>query len=170
MKRIYVLRHGKSDWDADYDTDHDRPLKKRGIRAARRMGRFLAAAEEEPEAVVSSSAARALTTAQLAAEAGNWAAEIRVQPDLYGGGRARFLKEIQRQDDAIDSVLVAGHAPTCSDFIGSLIGSAEIRFPTAAVARIDVDVERWEAVQVGEGQLIWLVVPKLLERAGFDQL
>lgn len=170
MKQIYVLRHGKSDWDADYDTDHDRPLKKRGSRAARRMGRFLSAADEEPEAVVSSSAVRALTTAQLAAEAGNWAAEVRVQPELYGAHRMRVLEEVQGQDDMVDSVLIAGHEPTCSDFVGSLIGSAEIRFPTAAVARIDVAVERWEAIQFGDGQLIWLVAPKLLERAGFDQL
>lgn len=170
MKRIYVLRHGKSDWDADHGSDHDRPLKKRGVRAARRIGRFLSAAGEEPEAVVASSAVRALTTAQLAAEAGNWAARVRVQPDLYGAHRGRVLEEIQSQEDAVDSVLIAGHEPTCSDFVGSLIGSAEIRFPTAAVARIDIPVERWEAVQLGDGQLIWLVVPKLLERAGFDQL
>lgn len=35
VKRIYLLRHGKSDWDADDSTDHDRPLKNRGVRAAR---------------------------------------------------------------------------------------------------------------------------------------
>jgi phosphohistidine phosphatase len=169
VKRIYFLRHGKSDWNADYGIDHDRPLKRRGVRAARLMGHFLAATDQAPELVVSSSAVRALDTARLAAEAGGWAVEVRVEPELYGAGRARVLQEIQRLDDSIDSVLLVGHEPTCSNVVGSLIGSAAIRFPTAALARIDVSVVHWEAVLFGEGVLQWLVIPKLLASADFDR-
>ena len=42
MKRLLVFRHGKSDWDADYGVDFERPLALRGQKAARTMGRFLA--------------------------------------------------------------------------------------------------------------------------------
>ncbi len=168
VKRIYVLRHGKSDWSSEYAADHDRPLKGRGVRAARLMGRFLAATGREPDVVVSSSAVRAITTARLAAEAGNWGCDVRVEPSLYGASRARVLQEIRSLDATIDSVLVAGHQPTCSDVVGSLIGSAEIRFPTAAMACIDVPTARWDAVEFGRGFLVWLVTPKLLAGAGFN--
>jgi phosphohistidine phosphatase len=168
VKRIYVLRHGKSDWNADYGVDHDRPLKPRGERAARLMGRFLAAAGERPDLVVASSAVRALNTAKLAAEAGRWNSDLRVEPALYSASRARVLQEIQALEAPVKSVLLAGHEPTCSDFVGSLIGSAEIRFPTAALACIDVSVEGWEDVELGLGALVWLVIPKLLASAGFD--
>lgn len=166
VKRIYFLRHGKSDWGADYGSDHERPLKGRGIRAARLMGWFLTATGQQPELVVSSSAVRALTTARLAAEAGGWGCEVRVQRDLYGATRHRVLEEIHTLEADVDSVLLAGHEPTCSDITGALIGAAEIRFPTAALACIDVSVARWDAVQLGRGSLTWFVTPKLLAEAG----
>lgn len=169
VKRIYVLRHGKSDWSTESGADHDRPLKGRGVRAARLMGRFLAATGREPDVVVSSSAVRALTTARLAAEAGNWGCDVRIEPGLYGASRARVLQEIRSMGATVDSVLVTGHQPTCSEVVGSLIGSAKIRFPTAAMACIDVPTARWEAVEFGCGFLVWFVTPKLLAGAGFDR-
>ena len=169
MKRIYLLRHGKSDWGAEYGSDHDRPLMGRGVRAARLMGSFLTLTEQEPDLIISSSAVRALTTAQLAAEAGGWNAEIRVEPDLYGASRGQVLEQIRGVDDGFDSVLLTGHEPTFSDAAGSFIGSAEIRFPTAALACIDVPVAHWRAVELGRGVLIWFVTPKLLQGAGLDR-
>ena len=38
MRSVIMFRHGKSDWDVDYGPDHDRPLAKRGIKAAKKMG------------------------------------------------------------------------------------------------------------------------------------
>ena len=40
-RSIIIFRHGKSDWDAAYSKDHDRPLSHRGIEASKKMGRFL---------------------------------------------------------------------------------------------------------------------------------
>jgi len=166
VKRIYLLRHGKSDWGADYGSDHDRPLKDRGVRAARLIGSFLTDTEPEPDLVVSSSAVRALTTARLAAESGGWGCEIRTEAGLYGAGRGQVLETIRALDSDVDSVLLAGHEPTTSEVAGSLIGSASIRFPTAALACIDVAAVSWRAIEYGRGTLVWFVTPKLLERAG----
>ena len=168
MKRIYLMRHGKSDWNADYGADHDRPLKPRGVRAARLMGRFLRDTEPLPELIVSSSAVRALTTAQVAAEAGGWGCDVRVEPAMYGASSSTVLDVIRGLDADIDSVLLAGHEPTFSDVTGSLVGSAHIRFPTAALACIDVPVARWDAVELGRGILMWFVTPKLLSAAGLS--
>ncbi|WP_424522101.1 SixA phosphatase family protein, partial [Rubrivirga sp.] len=56
MKTIILLRHGKSDWEADYDGDHQRPLAKRGQKGARKMGRFLTTARSVPDRALTSSA------------------------------------------------------------------------------------------------------------------
>ena len=48
------------------------------------------------------------------------------------------------------------HAPRC------LVGDAPTRFPTAAVARIDLEIEAWSRAAPGCGVLIWLVVPRLV--------
>ena len=39
-RSIIIFRHGKSDWDANYSKDHDRPLSKRGINASKKWGSF----------------------------------------------------------------------------------------------------------------------------------
>jgi len=70
MKTVLLFRHGKSDWYADYDWDHNRPLAKRGRKAARAMGRWLAETGPLPESIVSSSAKRAQQTLKRARKAG----------------------------------------------------------------------------------------------------
>ena len=56
MPSLLVLRHGKSDWDADYGVDADRPLAERGRRAARTIGRHLAEVGPEPTLALTSPA------------------------------------------------------------------------------------------------------------------
>ena len=71
MKSVILFRHGKSDWNASYGSDHDRPLNSRGIKAAKKMGLFLSTKNQIPDIVISSTATRAKTTAQLAMESAN---------------------------------------------------------------------------------------------------
>jgi len=61
MKTMLWMRHGKSDWDAGYGRDHDRPLATRGEKAAKAMGTALANAGFLPDFVLSSTAVRART-------------------------------------------------------------------------------------------------------------
>ena len=37
MKTLLLMRHAKSDWDADYESDHDRPLNDRGLKTMERL-------------------------------------------------------------------------------------------------------------------------------------
>jgi phosphohistidine phosphatase len=108
---------------------------------------------------------------QRAAEAGGWSCPIEDEPRLYGASPDEVLETIRECDDSCDRLLLAGHEPTWSELAGLLIGEAAIRFPTAAVARIDFEIESWQEVDFGHGILIWLLTPKLLKgtgRAGKD--
>lgn len=163
MKTLFVLRHGKSDWSADYATDHDRPLAKRGYRAARCMGEFLRQTAQVPDLVVSSTALRARRTAELAIETGDWDCPLQCDGDLYGASAPAVLELIREQPEGISSLLLVGHQPTWSQLV-ALLSGAVTRFPTAALARIDFDVEQWTDLQPGTGSLVWLVTPKLLQR------
>jgi phosphohistidine phosphatase len=58
------------------------------------------------------------------------------------------------------NLLLTGHEPTWSTFAGRLVGTAAIRVPTAAMLRIDFEVDHWEQVRYGSGQLRWLLPPK----------
>lgn len=164
MLSLILFRHGKSDWNAEYKSDKDRPLAQRGVRAARRMGEFLAASGQLPELALSSSAVRARDTLDLARRQGHWQCPVQVKPMLYMADSRHVLELLNAFDATPTTLLLTAHEPTCSELTARLIGApGNIRFPTAAMARIDLPVESWEQVQFGHGELRWLVPPKLLK-------
>ena len=91
FKSVILFRHGKSDWDAQYDSDHDRPLAKRGIRDAKRMGKFLSKRAEVPELILSSTALRTRETTKLAMEAGNWDVDVELEKKIYEASLEEIL-------------------------------------------------------------------------------
>jgi len=167
MKRIYLLRHAKSDWSADYEADHDRPLNKRGRGAAQQMGEFLTAIEQAPDLVVTSSAVRARDTAELAMSAGSWSCPVEVTRDLYAASPSAVMQLVHIHTGSHDRLLLVGHQPTWSELVSALIGGGVVRMPTAAIARVDLDIDGWAEVEFGAGTLSWVVTPKLLARLGF---
>lgn len=166
MKTLYLLRHGKSDWNTG-GPDHERPLAPRGIDAAGRIGRLLRDLDEVPDRVVSSSAVRARETVRLAREAGEWAPEIELEPDFYGTDPERLLDWVRRVDDGTNSILLVGHQPTWSLFASGLIGGGQLRYPTAALAKIALHVDRWSDAEFGCGELVWFQLPRALKRIGW---
>lgn len=167
MKTILLFRHGKSDWDADYEADHNRPLARRGEKAASLMGKYLASLDQLPDRVICSSALRAKETVRLAAKAGKWSCPITFADELYEASPEQVLDLIRESQNSLDSILLAGHEPTWSLLAGRLIGNAKVKFPTAAMARIDLAVASWKEAGFGKGTLVWMVSPKLLSAIGW---
>lgn len=169
-KHLILFRHGKSDWATAFQSDHERPVAKRGIKAAKTMGKLLATAGQVPDAVVTSSAVRAKTTAALAAEAGGWNCPLRVTDQLYEATSEQVLDVIQQEPDTTTTLMLVGHEPTWSMLTSALIGGGQVIFPTAAMVRIDFELERWEQVGFGRGQLAWLLIPKFFTEGDFEGL
>jgi phosphohistidine phosphatase len=159
---LILLRHGKSDWQADYGDDRSRPLAQRGRKAAKRMGRFLSRAGQLPDAAITSPAVRADDTLRLAMEGGGWTCPVRMAPALYGGGVPGLFGEVRKEPATTDVLLAVGHEPTWSEAVAALIGGGEIRFPTGALARVDLDVDEWDEIGPGAGVLGWIIGPRLL--------
>ncbi len=63
MKKLYLIRHAKSDWSNPSLDDFDRPLNKRGKKNAPFMGKILHKKGIYPDLIISSPAYRARTTA-----------------------------------------------------------------------------------------------------------
>jgi phosphohistidine phosphatase len=162
MPGLILLRHGKSDWDADYGDDRARPLARRGRKAAQRMGRFLAGAGQVPDAAITSPALRAEDTLRLAMEGGGWTCPVRTADSLYGGGVSGLITEVRNEPATTGVLLAVGHEPTWSEAVSAFIGGGEVRLPTGALARIDFDVDGWDEVGPGAGVLVWSIVPRLL--------
>jgi phosphohistidine phosphatase len=163
MRGLLLLRHAKSDWHADYVDDRARPLNRRGQKAAKTIGRFLAGAGQVPDAAITSPAVRAADTLRLAMKAGGWHCPVRMASGLYGAGVSGLVAEIRKEPIATEVLLAVGHEPTWSDAASAFIAGGGLRFPTAALARIDFDVDRWKDIAPDTGVLAWLVTPRLLE-------
>jgi phosphohistidine phosphatase len=162
-RTLYVLRHGKSDRDLAYSSDAERPLKRRGRRSARSIGRFLARIDEKPELVIASPALRTKTTAELAAEEGAWTAPIRSEPRLYDSRASTMLEVLRAIEDQFGRACLVGHEPSCSELVALLCGGAPPAFPTAALACIELPSERWSRTEPRTGTLQWLVTPRLID-------
>ena len=164
MRSLILFRHGKSDWDAPYSSDHERPLAQRGRDAARTMGRLLSHARQVPDLAVSSSALRARDTLQLAARAGRWQCAMRIESALYERTAPDVLQWVRGLEEDPDCLLLTGHEPTWSDLAGRLVGGATLKVPTGAMLRIALDNEGWGQIDRGIGELRWLLPPRLVGR------
>jgi phosphohistidine phosphatase len=157
VKRLLLMRHAKSDWEADYGSDHERPLNGRGVRSALLMGRALTAKGLIPGLVVSSSAVRARRTAELAAEAGRWPAAIRLDRSLYESGPDGVLLAASAAPD-IGTLMLVGHQPTWSILARNLTGEP-VEMRTATVVVIEMSLDTWADVPGASGTLVEVLSP-----------
>jgi phosphohistidine phosphatase len=160
MRHLLLLRHAKAERDGP-QRDRDRQLTDRGRRDAARMGRFLTAAEMVPDLVLTSSAARAEATAEIALEAGGWSCALRRIPAFYDASPGEVLEAV-RASGGGPTLLVVGHEPTWSATAVILIGGGSLRLPTAGLAHVHFELEDWSEVAPGRGVLRGLVTPGML--------
>ncbi|TXH36214.1 MAG: histidine phosphatase family protein [Rhodospirillaceae bacterium] len=172
MKRLMLLRHAKSAWDQPDLSDAERPLAKRGIKAAPLIGRYIMAEGLIPDLVLCSAAVRAKQTWDLVSA--TWPHQPRRQQlaSLYMATPRDMLSTAREYGGDSDCILIVGHNPGIGDLAAWLVNQgddAEIRkmrekFSTAALAVIDLPIESWRdfhdtTVSAWNGQLVRFVVP-----------
>lgn len=162
MKRLMILRHAKSDWNAGASSDHQRPLNRRGTAAAMTMGKVLADMGETPDLIYSSSAQRARETAMLANESGDWGCEIVEIDELYGTSAGGALQIAAAAPDTVERLMLVGHEPTWGYLVRSVTGAA-VTMKTATVAGIDLRMETWKHAPDATGALAYLLQPRLFK-------
>ncbi len=166
MRRLLLLRHGKSDWDADYELDHDRPLAPRGRKAARSIGMFISLARLVPDLAITSSAVRASSTLKLAMQAGDWKCPVESSRHLYGASASDVLAVLAERKNE-DSILIVGHEPTWSSVVYTLTG-ASVRMATGTLVAIDFEFKSWSSIRPDVGQLALVIPPRLLTDGDFE--
>ncbi len=160
MKTLLILRHAKSSWSNAHLTDHDRPLNARGKQDAPHVGRVLKEHNLVPDLIITSTAERALATAEAAAIHSDYAHALKTDRRLYHAPPSAYLTVLRELGQGPDRVMVVGHNPGLEDLIGHLTGTAEF-MPTAALAQIELPLNHWsDLTDTTQGKLIWLWRPK----------
>ena len=144
MKTLFLIRHAKSDWSDGGLSDFDRPLNTRGEKDAPQMAMHLLGVGRVPQAIVSSPAKRAYTTARLFADRiGIPENDISLREDLYEASTATVLQAIRELPDHFDHVAIFGHNPSLTYVVQQFADHYIDNVPTAAVAIITGEVETW---------------------------
>jgi len=171
MKRLYLLRHAKSDWADPDRIDAERPLSPRGRRAAPTLGRYMRREGLLPDLVLASTARRAEETWDLLSQTLKSDVPVETSHKLYLASPARLLKTIRGIDDKIGSAIIVGHNPGLQALALELAGSGDAgararlaaKYPTGALAVFDFPVVHWADVAAGAGELERFVVPRDLD-------
>lgn len=169
MRRLYLLRHAKSSWKDRSLADRDRPLAGRGRRAAKAVARHLEAEGIRPDLVLCSPARRTRETLERVESAFGDRVEARVDEALYGAGEAELFERVRSLPDEAGSVMLIGHNPGLEQLALALASEGEglarmrEKYPTAALATIDLPADRWSAIERGSGDLIGYVRPSDLD-------
>ena len=146
-KELLLVRHAKSSWDDPYLDDHDRPLNERGLRNAPEMGKRLQEWSIRPDVWISSTALRAITTAEIiACEIGFPKEKIQQTKDLYHASATELQEFTSGLDDQIDSVVFFGHNPGMTSLVTNLYGLPIDNIPTCGVVHLQFNENTWSAV------------------------
>ena len=163
MKTLLILRHAKTQPDAPAG-DHARELTERGLRNAAAMGEYIKTLIGAPDAIITSDATRARQTAQIVAEAVGFQTPLTVEPRLYGADLNILLALVRSILDEVDTAIVVGHNPGFEELAEALAGDHDdgVRLPTAGLAVVEFDVERWDAARKGTGRLREVATPRTI--------
>ena len=136
-------------------------MNERGLRAAPLVGHFMRKRKLQPDVVLCSPAQRARQTAALVIEAAGIKAAPRYDERIYEASSIQLLEVVAQIETEAFEVMLVGHNPGMEGLLLALTGEVR-RMPTAALACVALNVEKWSDVRETGGQLEWLVKPKEL--------
>jgi phosphohistidine phosphatase len=167
MKTLLILRHAKAAPKDPNISDHDRPLDKVGKDDALHMGKLIKDKGMIPSLIISSTALRAKTTAELVAKGCSYQGDIVLNHSLYEAKPKDYLSILETLSDIYGSVLIVGHNPTVEDTIQMLTDSSDVRAITScALAHFSLQIEKWSdlsnngKIEQGKAVLREIIQPK----------
>jgi phosphohistidine phosphatase len=159
MKKLFIIRHAKSDWDNPNLDDFDRPLNNRGLKAAPMMGQRLKTRNIMPDMILSSPASRAITTAQLIAKEIGFEKSITQNHYIYEAYVNSLQETVSYIHDENDTVFLVGHNPGVSA-LAYVLADFKEQLPTCAVVEIQFECHSWLDVSKDNASVISYDYPK----------
>ncbi len=178
MKTLTLLRHAKSGWDDPVPRDFDRPLNRKGRKAARVVGREMRAQGLKFDRVFASPAARVVETVADVAEGYGAPIEPVYDQRIYLASPSALLELIHETDDGAERLLLIGHNPGLEvlamllthDDGNGLRTEIAAKYPTGTLTEIRLPVEHWREVGEGVGKVARFIRPRDLDpELGPDQ-
>ncbi len=168
-RRLILLRHAKSDWPEGI-ADHERPLGRRGLADAPRMGAYIESHGLIPDFAVVSTARRTRETWDLVEQELSRSVPVRFDRRIYEARPGALLFLIREVEPSVGTLMLVGHNPGFEEIARFLIGSGNVearnllaeKYPTGALAVIDFNIEDWGDIETRSGSLDKFIAPRSL--------
>ncbi len=157
-QHLLLMRHAKSSWNHEGLTDHERPLNKRGQRAARDIGGILRAKKLVPDHIWSSDSARTRETFEYAFPSSE------ITPvwhnSFYHASANQVLYQCaQNGEPEAGTLMLLGHNPGWEDLLFHFSGLSR-RMPTGACAIFARTNAKTDWLERESWRLVELLLPR----------
>lgn len=165
---LHLLRHVKSSWDIEGLKDFDRPLARRGERAAGALAAFLKQNGIAPDLILCSAARRTQDTLAGVRSGLPKGVTVEVTRALYEVGADRILELVRAVDPTVRTLMLVGHNPGLESLAMFLAGKGSDKdaraalnrkFPSGAFASLEFQ-GAWADLDGGSARLTKLTTPK----------
>lgn len=100
--------------------------------------------------------------------------DVHIEDDLYGADARTLLERLRGVGNDTASVMIVGHNPGLHDLAIELAGDGDeaaitqlhTKFPTGALATLDVARTSWDHLGPSDAYLVSLVLPRQLHGGG----
>ena len=178
MKRLYVMRHAKTEPGGGSKRDSDRILLERGRLDAAAMGRYFLLQGHGCDLVLCSDAARTQETLSIFRPIAFPRVRVEIRSDLYLAEADDLFGFLRGLDDDVAAVMFVCHNPGAAEFVQMMsqppLNMREeerhrrmrAKFSTCSLAAIDLETDSWRKAKAQKGTLIDFMRPRDLEEKG----
>lgn len=156
---VYFLRHASAgERMSNPKKDEKRALDKNGIEQCGDIGRALTALDVHVDAIISSPLKRAAQTASQVGNELGYEGKLQLEVALKPAAHYTDFRKMLEKYSKAESVMVVGHNPNLSEFLGRSISGpgaeANTDLKKGAVARVELSRT--------SGVLQWMFTPKIV--------
>jgi len=160
MKKIYLIRHAKSNCKTNITSDFEKGLSKRGKEDIKFMAKRLKFFEIMPDIIITSPAKRAKKTTEGITSIIKYSREIVYEPSLYEASLQDYINLITNLDDSNHTAFIIAHNPTITEAGEYFSGAILTNIPTCSIVCIVFDLDSFKEIKEGSGSVLFFDYPK----------
>ena len=146
MKKLFLLRHAEAIREPGL-ADIDRPLTSQGQEQARKLADILLKNSLIPDLIITSTAVRALKTAEIVIKQIGYQSRIEKSLQLYESDSLKHISVIQSCAKDESSVMIIGHNPVLEELLSSLTESQK-HLSTGSLAELELMIGEWKELSL----------------------
>ncbi|MCO6496488.1 MAG: histidine phosphatase family protein [Chitinophagaceae bacterium] len=151
MKRLILVRHAETEWHAPSGKDIDRLLTPKGLADAHNVATGLRLQNIIPDHIYSSSAKRAVQTAEVFRDVLSLTpSQLSTRDILYNPTLISFFSVIEYIPDDVETAMIFSHNPGITEFCNEQDVCPQVRLSPCDVLGLELLSEKWEEFRIAE--------------------